>query len=247
MRARATRTVKRALRDLARRAGVEVRRRSVLSSPDLRLLALIDRQGIDLVLDVGANRGQYGRHLRALGYQGRILSYEPLSEAHATLTQAAAGDAAWEVGPRVAVGAEAGTVTLNVAGNSASSSVLGMLPLHVSAAPHSAYVGKEEVRLERLDVLAAEAVARHRGRTLLKVDVQGYERPVLEGAAELLSDVTAIQSELSLAPLYEGQPLLADMVAYLAGLGFELHSLGDGFTDAATGRMLQVDGLFCRA
>jgi hypothetical protein len=85
------------------------------------------------------------------------------------------------------------------------------------------------------------------GRNLfLKIDVQGFEPQVLEGAARLLDRTQGVQLELSLAPLYEGQTLFLPLVDWLAKKGFELWALIPGFIDNKTGRMLQVDGIFFR-
>lgn len=111
------------------------------------------RFGCDLVLDVGANTGQYAARLRELGYGGKILSFEPLPDAHAQLLARAAADPLWEVHPRCALGAAAGTGALNVAGNSVSSSLLPMLDLHAAAAPRSIYIGQVETPVTTLDAL----------------------------------------------------------------------------------------------
>jgi len=83
-------------------------------------------------------------------------------------------------------------------------------------------------------------------RTLLKVDTQGYEAPVLDGAGDLLREFAMIQLELSFVPLYEGQALYAELVARLSALCFEWYGVDAAFVDPRTGRMLQVDGLFAR-
>ena len=81
---------------------------------------------------------------------------------------------------------------------------------------------------------------------LLKIDVQGFEKSVIQGSLEILPIVNALQLELSLVPLYENQVLLYEMISILDNLGFEVHGIIPGFTDIKTGRMLQVDGIFIR-
>src|SRR5690242_19513073 len=93
---------------------------------------------INLVLDVGANTGQFGQNLRALGYTGHIVSFEPLSGAHRVLVKTASRDKKWSVPQKVAIGGHSGTVEIHVSANSVSSSVLAMLDAHVAAAPESA-------------------------------------------------------------------------------------------------------------
>ena len=87
-------------------------------------------------LDVGANTGQFAQDLRASGYRGHIVSFEPLSDAHAALLVTASWDPLWDVADRCAVGAGDRWAEINIAGNSYSSSLLPMLDLHREAAPN---------------------------------------------------------------------------------------------------------------
>ena len=207
------------------------------------LAGLIRQEQINLVLDVGANTGQFVDELRAGGYAGRIVSFEPLATAHEELRARAAADPNWTVADRTAVGAAAGSVEIHVSGNSVSSSILEMLPSHSQAEPLSGYVGVERVPVNCLDGLCALAPE---DRVLLKIDVQGYERPVLEGARNVLARARGIVCEMSLVPLYEGQGLAWEMWDLLAAEGFEAWSLEPGFRHPESGRMLQLDGVFVR-
>ena len=237
--------MKAAIKRALRRAGWDLHRYQPTASPDAQLARVLQVFGIDLVLDIGANHGQYGALLRELGYRGRTVSYEPLGDAHAALTARAAADPDWTVAQRTAIGAEDGHITINIAGNSASSSVLPMLAAHGDAAPESRYVGSEDVPLARLDGLAAPYLASARA-PFVKIDTQGFEAAVLAGAADTLAAASAVQIELSLIPLYEGQALYAAITADLQARGFELWAIWPGFGRAHDGRLLQMDGIFAR-
>jgi FkbM family methyltransferase len=201
---------------------------------------------VDLVLDVGANRGNFAAELRSAGYEGNIVSFEPLSGIHRALLERSKGDPKWEVHPRCAVGEENGEVEINIAGNSGeSSSVLPMLASHISASPKTAYVGKESVALRTLDSVALDYAAKYKN-PFLKIDIQGFEWSALNGAKALLPHVRGLLMEMSLVPLYEGQHLWQELIARLEGSGFILWALQPGFTDHHSGRTLQVDGLFFR-
>lgn len=229
----------------ARKLGIEVHRYTPSQSLEARLFAMLERHGVDAVLDVGANDGGYASSLRQGGYTGAIVSFEPLSEAHAALLQAAQDDPLWQVAPRCALGSHAGELQINVAGNSKSSSLLPMMQSHVDAAPYSAVVATEPVPVRRLDDLDLPAFTAAEN-PFLKIDTQGYEMPVLEGAVQSLQHCVGVQAELSLLPLYEGQALYRDVIAWLEARGFELWSLIPGFSDPVSGRQLQMDGIFFR-
>ena len=241
-----TTSFKHALRNLAETTGLEVRPTNVYTSQKLRHRLLFSYLPIDLVLDVGANTGQFALQCRAAGYQGEILSFEPSAAAHAALTQTSADDPHWSVADRMALGAANGETEINIAVNSYSSSILPMLDAHRSAAPNSAYIQKERVPLRRLDDVVVATVPSH-NNIFLKLDVQGYESHVLAGATQILANTAALQLEMSLLPLYDGETLMPKMHANLAAQGFDLWDLEPSFRDPATGRLLQVDGIFTRS
>ena len=231
----------RALQEL----GWDVRQYNIFNSEWLRLVQALRSHGVTTTLDIGANAGQFATRLRGAGYRGRIVSFEPLSAAHAELVQAAKGDEDWIVSPRVALGDADGIVSINVSNNSASSSLLPMMTSHSDADPQSSYIRTEQVRCSCLDLVAPEYVTES-DIVFVKLDVQGYELHVLRGATKLLGKVACIRTELSLVPLYRGQPAYHDMVDWIQEHGFDLWGVEPAFVDRRTGRVLQVDALFCR-
>lgn len=228
-----------------RKFGIEIKKFMPGSSAMGSMQALIAYNRIDLVLDVGANVGQYARMLRACGYRGRIVSFEPLSSAHETLLKLSKCDPLWEIATRMALGAEDGDVEINVSANSVSSSIVGMLDTHVQSVPASRYVSRERVPLKMLDSVAPQYIEGSRD-IFLKIDTQGFELQVLQGAHNLLPQIKGLQLELSLVPLYEGETMYLEMISNINALGFDLHGLFSTFTDVTTGRMLQADGVFFR-
>lgn len=237
--------MKELVRRAFRRFGFELHRSTIQTSTEAQLARIVARNNTDLVLDVGANVGLYATGLRARGYHGRIVSFEPLSSAHARLTSLAQSVSGWQVAPRMALGDTEGEVPIHIAGNSLSSSVLEMLPEHERAAPGSAFVGSESVPLHRLDHIASGYLGDAKS-VLLKIDTQGYEDKVLAGASGIIDRIAAIQTELSLVPLYAGQPLFDEMRTRIESMGFELFAIFPGYVHEVTGRTLQVDGFFVR-
>jgi FkbM family methyltransferase len=237
-----------AVQTLLRRLGYELHPYPApiaLEPDDRRRSRLLASRAVTLLLDVGANAGQFAEKVRATGYRGRIVSFEPLSGAYADLSRASATDPSWDA-RRVALGDQDGTVDINVAGNLTSSSLLPMGDRHLRSAPESAYVGTEGVPAARLDTVWDE-LARPGDRVWLKLDVQGYELHVLRGAERVLDRVDVVQAEMALQHLYEGDSSWRELVEWLEVRGFRLAGLEAGFEDPESGELLQADGIFVRA
>jgi FkbM family methyltransferase len=223
---------------LARR-GLEVRRHS-----SWRRQAMLTKHDVDVVLDVGAADGGYGRSLRKFGYDGRIVSFEPLSASFESLQATIRDDPKWTA-HHLALGAESGSATINIASNRASSSFRDMLDSHRAAAPAVDYVGQETVTVSRLDDVDDGHVASAR-HPFLKIDTQGFEREVLAGATHLVGRCVGLQLELSFIPLYDGGMLVDEAVAWAYEQGFHLVNIEQGYS-APSGEILQVDGVFFRS
>jgi FkbM family methyltransferase len=229
-----------------RRLGWEVQRVEHTNTERQVLMKLLRLTAADVVLDVGANLGQFGDLLFGLGFTGRLISFEAIAAVHQRLSKHAQhSGSSWLVAPCAALGSSAGQIEMNIAANSVSSSVLAMRQAHVEAAPQSQYVSQQSVRLERLDQLAAQYLP-PAARLCIKVDTQGYELEVLRGATGLWPRTVALQLELSLTPLYEQAPTFVEMVGFVASMGFELFGIVPVFRDEHSGRLLQVDGFFAR-
>ena len=228
-----------------RRVGIDLARYPS-SDPMFSVVRLLTHFGIDCVVDVGANSGGFASTIRSLGYSGRIVSLEPLSGPFALLAARAAKDPDWEV-LQAAAGDEDCEIRVNIAGNAgASSSVLPMLDSHANAAPESRYVGTEIVPQRRLDGLLPKFGIGSAHPVFLKLDVQGYEAAVLDGAAELFGAgaITGLQMELSLVPLYAGAITYTEGLDRAERLGMSLMGLLPGFSDPRSGRLLQADAVF---
>jgi FkbM family methyltransferase len=232
------------IRSWTRRFGWDLVPYNAAQHPLPRRRRLIEHLDVDTVLDIGANTGQFGLELRESGYSGRIVSFEPLTDAFKQLQTAARGDSDWRA-MNIALGDTPGLQTIHLAGNSESSSLREMLPLHLDAAPYSRYTGDETVRVETLDAMFDD-VCRDSRNIYMKIDTQGYEAQVLSGAANCLARIDTIQVEMSLAPLYAGQALFGELYAKLTGSGYVLVGVENNFGDARTGQLLQIDGIFHR-
>ena len=205
---------------------------------------MLARQRVDLVLDVGADVGTYARELRRNGYAGRIISVEPRAGAFEKLQANIAGDRQWEA-RQLALGRERGTATIHISRNTYSSSLLPILPAHLAAEPEAEYIRNEIVQVSTVDALLEEC-GRGSQRIFLKIDTQGFERAVLEGAKASATKICGLQMELSLQPLYEGETVFSEMLGLLETMGYRLDLVDPGIHDPATGKTLQIDATFFR-
>jgi FkbM family methyltransferase len=213
-------------------------------SPAERRVRLLKAYGIDLVIDVGANAGQYAAALRAAGYRGRIVSFEPVSEPYGRLATASGADKAWEC-QRLALDRGRGTARVNVSEDTRNSSVLSVGDRHLRAVPDSRPVGVESASMARLDAIWSDA-ARGARRPYLKMDVQGYELEVLHGSTGVLDVISLVEVELSLFAVYDAGPLFQDVFRFLRRHDFVPIAFEGVLDDAGTGEMLQADGIFRR-
>ena len=212
-------------------------------TPELdRRIKLLKNYNIDVILDVGANIGQYGSELRNIGYEGKIISFEPTSEAFAILKKTASKDSLWEV-HNMSLGERDGESTINISKNSVSSSILNDLPQLTDSAPDATFIKKETIKIKKLDSIFEDLNIN--GKNIyLKIDTQGYEKMVLDGAAESLKNVLGIQIEMALIPSYEGSLTFEEMSEKLKTLGFKLTTIESGHYNKKTGELIEVDGVF---
>lgn len=224
------------IRNLVKKSGFDVVR--------YRSHQIIHHYKFDLVFDIGANAGQYAMELRALGYQGTIISFEPLSQAFKALEKNAKNDAKWQVF-NCALGNMDGQSTINISENSGSSSIYDINDISIEAQADTQYIGKETIQVKRLDSVFTDFYTGNQ-QVFLKIDTQGYEMNVLEGGLDALQHANGLQIEMSLFPVYKNSELFDEMLEYINNKGFRLVHIKPGFANPETGIMLQLDAIFLR-
>lgn len=228
--------LKRYVRGFCRNLGLDVR-----SLKHVReLIDFVEDRQIDTVLDVGANVGQFGSAIRAKGFKGRIISFEPISSEFQTLSALAAADGNWET-HHCALGAAPGEATINVSSYSVFSSILPETQAATQFDQRAGVTRTETIQVRTLDEMAGD----WSGNILLKVDTQGYERNVLEGGRELLRRVKGVHMELPIVQLYQGNWQFHEAVTYMANAGFlpaQIQPVNYSSTDRVS--LLEVDCLF---
>lgn len=234
------------IRTALRLAGVELHRANPAQMPLYRLERYLAEHGVACVLDIGANRGDYAQDVLSAGFGGKVVSFEPLPEEWKVLAQRAERwSGRWIVPSPVAITNSIGEASFVVAGNSVSSSLLDMTNHHVEAAPESAPVRNIKVRASTIDQMVVELDLK--GPIFLKMDVQGAEMLVLQGAERSIeSEIVGVQVEMSLVPLYEGQGSAVDVDRFLRDSGFECWDVIPVFREPKNHRLLQYDGIYFR-
>lgn len=215
--------------------GLEVQRSATLAN-------FLATRPIDLVVDAGANLGQFARSIRQKGYRGRIHSFEPIGYVFRALKTMADRDSHWTV-TNAALGDKAGTQLMNVFGNHTLSSFLAPKKL-LESFDTGVQAKTEKVNILLLDEVLASDNARH---IFLKIDVQGFEKQVLDGARQILSRTTAVYLELPVHHIYEGAWNFKSAIDYLDQLGFEpaqFRTVSTQPNDAASA--MEFDCLFKR-
>lgn len=174
---------------------------------------------INCVLDVGANLGQFAHHSRLIGYRGTIISFEPLHHEFELLSESFKHDRLWK-GYNIALGDFSGITSINVIPHSSvMSSVLR--PKYPPTDMRS-----QQIEVKRLDEILPSIISEIKNpRILLKLDTQGYDLKVFEGAKKCIDQINLLYSELSVKAIYNGMPDYLQALEVYENAGFELIGL----------------------
>jgi len=217
--------LKRTVRQILRPCGWELRQFNEDISLDTYLWGFFKRYNINCVLDVGARHGEYGVVLRNNNYKGHIISFEPIEENFQQLQRQSKGDALWQT-HHYALGSENTTASINVSQGTNLSSFFKTSDYGKQNMPGIDVKRVETVPIRKLDDIFQEVMAHiPEPRIYLKMDTQGWDIEVLRGAKNSLAHILALQSEISLQPLYEGMPDWTTSLHEFQERGFVISSL----------------------
>jgi FkbM family methyltransferase len=210
------------------------------------LRAVFKDLNINCVIDVGANVGEYGAMLRHCGYQGRIISLEPVSEVYEKLKLRAAHDESWRT-VKAACGSENETGAINVFGVSLHNSLLPPSK-HMSCHVDGHDVERtEQIAIRTLDSMFEDFVdGLPDPRVFLKIDTQGFDLEVVKGAGKCMHRVCGVQSEVSVVPLYEGMPDYLEAITVYRELGFEPTGFFPILHTATSHHLIEFDAVLTR-
>ena len=229
-------------RRLAHKLGYDIDKFNQQLTVETHLRDLLPRLKTDLLLDVGANEGQYAQMLRYIGYVGEIISFEPGQVAFSELSKLAAHDPLWSV-YNLALSDRAGAAELHLAGASVFNS------LHATsdfgAQKYGANIessSTETITMVRLDEFLPEHVPNHgERRVFLKMDTQGHDLTVFAGAGELRNQFCGVQSEVSVLGIYQAVPNYIDALNIYREFGYEITGIYTVNRHRVTGHVIEFD------
>ncbi len=212
------------------------------SGEHAHILKELSIRGVRTVVDVGANRGQFTLIARQYFPEARIFSFEPLKEPAVIFRRVFSSDDR-VILHEIAIGPEDKDMTIHVSRADDSSSLLPMSSLQSHLFPGTDTKEERKVPVKRLvSIIGNEDIQQP---ALLKIDVQGYERDVLEGCGSLLPRFSYIYVECSFVELYAGQALADEVILFLRSFGFILCGIYNLSYDKK-GIAIQGDFLFER-
>lgn len=208
---------------------------------EYHLKTLLENLAIDVVIDVGANKGQYGAMLRHMGFKGDIYSFEPVTASFKQLQKIAQNDGKWKV-YQCALGEENTETSINITSASEFASILDVNDYAKSLYGEKVPVKETElIQVRVLDDIFANDDLFQSKRVFLKMDTQGYDMSVLKGAPRVTNHVLALQSEISIQPLYVGMPDYEEALTEFRQKDFELTGLYPVSRDPDSSVLIEMD------
>ncbi len=208
------------------------------------LIDLVEKNNISVIFDVGANVGQYATELRKLGFKGKIISFEPVSSVFEKLCKNMEGDNNW-IGENYAIGGRIEQIKINVSEGTSFSSFKTIGENIKIASPEAVVTHQELVNVKPLSEVIKKYKVPNK-KMMLKLDTQGFDYDILESAKECLSDFNIIQTELSLIPVYEEQPLIEKVIDFLRANGFDISFLEPVYFNHVEKKYMEYDGFFIK-
>lgn len=246
----------RQFKGLLKRFGYQLVPIDAAHSPWVATETLLKDVPAPVIFDVGACTGNTIKKYQRLFPASRIYAFEPFTDSFELASALAAKGDRKHRRPaaggttqvfNIALGAVNGTQTFHVNSFAPTNSLLPSDPRasEVWGPGHYETARTVEVEVRRLDDFLPTVGVDH--IDLMKLDVQGAESQVLEGARGILArgGIRVIQTEIIFAPAYEGQKSFAEMSEIFTGLGFELFNLYEMWS--INGRITHCDALFVRA
>jgi FkbM family methyltransferase len=227
------------LKVIARRA---LRRAGVARIHHPSFADIMKHERIQTVLDVGANDGHFGCEIREQGFQGQIVSFEPIPSVFADLQRRSSSDPKWDA-YCLGVGETECELPISVTKSTVFSSFKA-----ASAYTADKFLGAQVERQELVPVVRLDGFLtqhpEYAASAYLKIDTQGFEKEVMVGAGDMLQKFKGIQLEVAVRALYDDQDTVADMIRWMDDRGFIMGLAKENGYDWDSMRLLELDLLF---
>lgn len=219
---------------------------------NLQIVWVLKNYRVDCVLDVGANIGQYASSLRKLGYEGHIVSFEPVPQFAAELLHRSSEDLKWHVIP-AALATYDGQIEMRVQKDFTSAltqaSAFGIQNFATLRTHEQDELSV--VPVHRLDSILGDILEFIGGeetvsRIYLKMDTQGFDLEAFGGVGKYMDQIVALQSELAAIKIYEGMPGMSEAMTEFQNAGFAFAGLFP-VTTRPDGRVVEFDGVMVQA
>ena len=214
-----------------------------------QILRAIQYHNINFVFDVGANKGQYARELFSMGYNGKIISFEPVRKSYDLLflerIKNKYSDCDWEIHSRCAIGEKEDKLKINVSDYDETSSFLQQSSTRDIGRDYGKYIGKEVVPVHSFDNIFKKYEESFPGKNyFLKLDVEGYEWNIFKGMKTSWKGLKGIQVESAFVPLWDDAKLYQDIIKLVESKGFKLFAVHSITNNEKTGQTLAFDLIF---
>ncbi|WP_020528437.1 FkbM family methyltransferase [Flexithrix dorotheae] len=200
---------------------------------------------IKTIIDVGASNGGFAIKARGWFRDASIYSFEPIPNSYQKLLQNFDGDKKFNAFNYGLSNLEGESSFFICDNNTGSSSLLEMDNLHKKAYPHTSENTKITIKTSTLDKWSTTQEYLEND-ILLKMDVQGAELFVLQGAHEFLSKVKILITEVSFNSLYKNSVSFESLYDFLKKYGFLLRGLENISQSTIDGTFLQADAFFIK-
>lgn len=200
---------------------------------------------INTIFDIGASEGQFCRRIRKIFPDVRIYSFEALQQSYQQLITDFPENNLHK-SFNVVLGNTDGETDFYQCNEVGSSSMLIMDELHKTAFPTTTENKLIRLKCERLDDFILKNNLTFEKEIMIKLDVQGAEKIVLEGAPKLLEKASVVYSEVNFNSLYKGDVLFNDLSDYLYKKEFRIKGIENITQSLVDGRFLQADVIFVK-
>lgn len=196
--------------------GLEIRRKKNI--PEISFLGL--RQSpIKTIIDIGANQGQFAKHISTVFPVAKLYCFEPLPEPYLELNSWVKSQGGRVEAFNVAIGEENKEVIMMLHNeHSPSSSLLPTTELTNKLYPQTLKQSEIIIQQRTLDEMMYQKDIEN--QILIKMDVQGYEDRVIAGGGDVFSKAHACITEIALDTLYHGQATFAGLLSDLNHFGY---------------------------